>query len=71
MDCHKPFTKDRQERRNVGVALSVGECFDCLELNDGDIRGTVLRVTEKDSKALVGVCYTPPQQNEEADEIFS
>lgn len=31
----------------------------------------ILRVREKDNKALVGVCYTPPKQNEEADEIFS
>lgn len=41
MDCHKPFTKDRQGRRNVGVALDVGECFDCLKLNDGDSRVSV------------------------------
>lgn len=57
VDCHKHFTKDSQGRKNVGVALDIGECFDCLELNDGDSRVSVyFRVREKDNKALVGVC---------------
>lgn len=38
VDCHKPFTK---KRTNVGEALCVGECFDCLELNDDDSRESV------------------------------
>lgn len=57
VDCHKPFTKDSQGRKNAGVALDVGECFDCLELNDGGSRLSVyFGVREKDNKALVGVC---------------
>ncbi|KAK4830259.1 hypothetical protein QYF61_009352 [Mycteria americana] len=35
-DGYKVFRRDRQGRRGGGVALYVRECFDCLELNDGD-----------------------------------
>ncbi|GAB0203241.1 mitochondrial enolase superfamily member 1 [Grus japonensis] len=38
MDGYKLFRRDRQGRRGGGVALYVKECFDCLELNDGDDR---------------------------------
>ncbi|KAK4820971.1 hypothetical protein QYF61_009437 [Mycteria americana] len=38
MDGYKLFRRDRQGRRGGGVALYVRECFDCLELNDGDDR---------------------------------
>jgi len=50
----------------------VRECFDCLELDDGDNRVECLwiRIRGKANKAdMVGVCYTPPNQDEEADEI--
>ncbi|KAK4828864.1 hypothetical protein QYF61_000992 [Mycteria americana] len=38
MDGYKHFRRDRQGRRGSGVALYVRECFDCLELDDGDDR---------------------------------
>ncbi|KAK4810854.1 hypothetical protein QYF61_008826 [Mycteria americana] len=67
-------TRDRQGRRGSGIALYVRECFDCLELDDGDERVECLwvRVRGKAKKAdiMVGVCYRPPNQDEEADEIF-
>ncbi|KAK4828051.1 hypothetical protein QYF61_023089 [Mycteria americana] len=37
MDGYKLFRRDRQGRRGSGVALCVRECFDCLELNHGDV----------------------------------
>ena len=36
MDGYKLFRRDRQGRRGGGVAFYVGECFDCLELNNGN-----------------------------------
>ncbi|GAB0189311.1 maestro heat-like repeat-containing protein family member 7 [Grus japonensis] len=38
MDDCKPFRRDRQGRRGSGVALYVRECFDYVELDDGDDR---------------------------------
>ncbi|GAB0203729.1 hypothetical protein GRJ2_002838500 [Grus japonensis] len=74
MDGYKLFRRDRQGRRGGGVALYVRECFDCLELDDGDDRVERLRVRirGKTNKAdiVVGCCYRPPNQDEEADEIF-
>ncbi|GAB0209703.1 hypothetical protein GRJ2_003436000 [Grus japonensis] len=70
MDGYKLFRRDRQGRRGGGVALYVKECFDCLELNDGDDKVECLWVTirGKAKKAdMVGVCYRPLNQDEEAD----
>ncbi|GAB0209002.1 hypothetical protein GRJ2_003365900 [Grus japonensis] len=71
---YKLFRRDRQGRRGGGVALYVKECFDCLELNDGDNRVECLwvRISGKANKAdiMVGVCYRPLNQDEEADKIF-
>ncbi|KAK4823371.1 hypothetical protein QYF61_001719 [Mycteria americana] len=74
MDGYKLFRRDRQGRRGGGVALYVRECFDRLELNDGDDRVECLwvRIRGKAKKAdiMVGVCYRPPNQDEVADKIF-
>ena len=37
MDGYKLLRRDGQGRRGSGLALYVRECFDCLELNDGDV----------------------------------
>ena len=69
----KFFRRDKQGRRGSGVALYVRECFDCLELNNGDDRVECLwvRITGKDkADIMVEVCYRPPNQDEEADKIF-
>ena len=74
MDGYKLFRRDRQGRSGSGVALYIRECFDCLEIDDGDERVECLwvRIRGKANKAdiMVGVCYRPPNQDEEADEIF-
>ena len=74
MDSSKLFRRDRLGRRGGGVALYVRECFDCLELNDGDDRVECLwvRIKGKASKAdiMVGCCYRAPNQHEEAEGIF-
>ncbi|KAK4810732.1 hypothetical protein QYF61_007706 [Mycteria americana] len=74
MDGYKLFRRDKQGRRGCGVALYVRECFDCVELSDYDDKVECLwvRMRGKANKAdiMVGVCYRPPNQDEEADEIF-
>ncbi|KAK4819807.1 hypothetical protein QYF61_011601 [Mycteria americana] len=74
MDGYKLFRKDRRGRRGGGVAIYVRECLDSLELNDGDDRVECLwvRIRGKANKAdiVVGVCYRPPNQDEETDELF-
>ncbi|KAK4828578.1 hypothetical protein QYF61_027668 [Mycteria americana] len=54
--------------------LYVRECLDRLELDDGDDRVECLwvRIRRKANKAdiVVGVCYRPPNQDEETDELF-
>jgi len=56
------------------VAVYVRECFDCIELNNCDDKGKCVwvRMRGKAKKAdiLLGVCYRPPNQDEEVDEAF-
>ncbi|KAK4826282.1 hypothetical protein QYF61_007129 [Mycteria americana] len=74
MDGYKLFRRDRRGRRGGGVALYVRESLDSLELDDGDDRVECLwvRIRGKANKAdiVVGVCYRPPNQDEETDELF-
>ncbi|GAB0207466.1 mitochondrial enolase superfamily member 1 [Grus japonensis] len=56
MDGYKLFRRDRQGRRGGGVALYVRECFDCLELDDGDERVECLWV--------YGAGWDPPKGTE-------
>ncbi|GAB0189218.1 hypothetical protein GRJ2_001387100 [Grus japonensis] len=74
VDGYKLFRRDRQGRRGGGVALYVRECFDCLELNDGDDKveclWVIIRREANKADTMVGVCYRPPNQDEEADEIL-
>ncbi|KAK4823940.1 hypothetical protein QYF61_008326 [Mycteria americana] len=74
MDGYKLFRRDRRGRRGGGVALYVRECLDSLELDDGDdrVEGLWVRIRGKANKAdiVVGVCYRPPNQDEETDELF-
>ncbi|PKU41370.1 adaptin ear-binding coat-associated protein 1 [Limosa lapponica baueri] len=74
MDGYKPFRKDRQGRRGGGVALYVREGYECRELIEGNSRVECLwvRIRGRASKAdiVVGVCYRPPNQDVEVDDIF-
>jgi len=74
MDGYKLFRRDRQGRRGSGAALYVSECSDCLELDEGDNRFECLWVRRREkfnkTNIRVGVCYRPPNQDEETDEIF-
>ncbi|KAK4828588.1 hypothetical protein QYF61_000040 [Mycteria americana] len=73
--CRKEvLRRDRRGRRGGGVALYVRESLDSLELDDGDDRVECLwvRIKGKANKAdiVVGVCYRPPNQDDEADKLF-
>ncbi|KAK4831654.1 hypothetical protein QYF61_018621 [Mycteria americana] len=74
MGGYKLFRRDRRGRRGGGVALYVRECLGSLELHDGDDRVECLwvRIRGKANKSdiVVGVCYKPPNQDEETDELF-
>jgi len=74
MDGYKLFGRDRQGKRGGGVALYVRDYFDCMELNDCDdkIECLLVKMRWKANKAdiLLGVYYRPPNQDEEADEVF-
>jgi len=62
------------EERGSGVALYARDSFDCIELHDCDDKVKYLRVKMrgKTNKAdiLLGVCYIPPNQDEEVGEAF-
>lgn len=65
----------REGRSGGEVALYVRECFDYLELNNGENSTECLwvRLRGKDNKTgiMVGICYRPLSQDKEVDEIFS
>ena len=56
------------------MALYIRECFDVVELETGNekVESLWVRISGKTNKAsiLVGVCYRPPNQDEETDEEF-
>ncbi|PKU34425.1 toll-interacting protein [Limosa lapponica baueri] len=68
------FRRDRQGRRGGGVALYVRDNFEFLEHNNvnDSVECVWVRIKEKARKAdtIMGVCYRPPNQDVEADEIF-
>ncbi|PKU37320.1 mitochondrial fission process protein 1 [Limosa lapponica baueri] len=74
MDGYKLFRRNRQGRRGGGVGLYNRERFDCIELDSCDDKVECLwvRMKGKANKGdfVLGVCYRPPNQDEEADEVF-
>jgi len=56
------------------VALYVRDCFNFIELDECDdkVERLWVKLRGKANKAdvLLGVCYRPPNQNEEVDEVF-
>ncbi|KAJ7421868.1 mitochondrial fission process protein 1 [Willisornis vidua] len=74
MDGYGLFRRDRRGRRDGGVTLYVRESLDCVEpqISDDKVEFLWVRIRGKASKAdiLVGVCYRPPNQDEEVDKFF-
>ena len=69
VDGYKLFKRDRQGRRDGGVALCVRECFDVVGLGAGNdkVESLWVRIRGRANKMdiLVGVCYRPPSEDEE------
>jgi len=74
MDGYKLFRRDRRGKTGNGVALYVRDCFDCTELDgcDDKVECLWVKMRGKANKAdiLLVVCYRPPNQDEEVDEVF-
>jgi len=74
VDTYKLFRRDRRGKRDGGVALYIRDCFDCIELDDYDdkVKSLWIKMRGKANKVdiLLGVCYRPPNQDEEVDEVF-
>ncbi|PKU36248.1 mitochondrial fission process protein 1 [Limosa lapponica baueri] len=73
IDAYQLWRRDRHGRRG-GVPLYVRDRFECLELNNvnDSVECSWVRIKGKANKAdiMVGVCYRPPNQDLEIDEIF-
>ena len=74
MDGYKLFRRDRQGRKGGGVALYIKECFDVEEfgVRNDEVECLWIKIRRKAYRGdiLVGVCYRPPNQDEEMDEAF-
>ncbi|TRZ18418.1 hypothetical protein HGM15179_008659 [Zosterops borbonicus] len=74
LDGYKLFRRDRKGRRGGGVALYIKKNFDALgiEINADGVECLWVRIKGRANKAdiLLGVCYHPPKQEEEVDNLF-
>ncbi|PKU46094.1 mitochondrial fission process protein 1 [Limosa lapponica baueri] len=74
MNGYKLLRRNRQGSKGRSVALYIRECFDCIELDSSDKEVGCLweRMKGKANKGdfVLGVCYRPPNQDEQADEAF-
>ncbi|CAM5095768.1 unnamed protein product [Natator depressus] len=72
---YKLFRKDRQGRKGGGVALYVREQYDGSELRyetteKPDSLWVKFKSVSNKGDVVVGVCYRPPDQEDEVDEAF-
>ncbi|RMC12029.1 hypothetical protein DUI87_11162 [Hirundo rustica rustica] len=74
LDGYKLFRRDRKGRRGGGVALCIKKAFGTIgiETNGDGVECLWVRIQGKANKAdiLLGVCYHPPIQEEEVDNLF-
>ncbi|RMC06534.1 hypothetical protein DUI87_15971 [Hirundo rustica rustica] len=74
LDGYKLFRRDRKGRRGGGVALYIKKAFDVIgiESKEDGVEYPWVRIKGKANQAdiLLGVCYCPPNQEEEVDNLF-
>ncbi|RMC19243.1 hypothetical protein DUI87_03849 [Hirundo rustica rustica] len=74
LHVYKLFRRDRQGIRGGGVALYIKKAFDTIgiETNEDGVECLWVRIKGKANKAdiLLGVCYRPPNQEEEVDNLL-
>ncbi|TRZ08823.1 hypothetical protein HGM15179_018288 [Zosterops borbonicus] len=72
LDGYKLFR--RKGRRGGGVALYIKKVFDSIgiETNEDGVECLWVRIKGRANKAdiVLGVCYRPPNQEEEVDNLF-
>ena len=74
MEGYRLFRKNRQGRQGGGIALYVSEQLECMELYlgmDEELKESLwVRITGRAGTGdiIVGVCYRPPDQEDQADE---
>jgi len=77
MEGYRLFSKDRQGRWGGDVALYVNDQLECMELGlgmDEELTDSLwIRIKGRAATGdiLVGVCYRPPGQEDQADEALS
>ncbi|KAK4832456.1 hypothetical protein QYF61_023503 [Mycteria americana] len=76
MEGYRLFRKDMSERQGGGIALYVREQLECMELclgmADELTESLWVRIKEQTSMGdtVMGICYRPPDQEEEVDEAL-
>ncbi|TRZ14453.1 hypothetical protein HGM15179_012649 [Zosterops borbonicus] len=74
LDGYKLFRRDKSGRRGGGVTLYIKEAFDAkgIETKEDGVECLWVRIKGKANKAdiLLGVCYRPPNQEEEVDNLL-
>ncbi|RMC13815.1 hypothetical protein DUI87_08898 [Hirundo rustica rustica] len=74
LNGYKLLRRDRQGRRGGGVALHIKQTFDTvgIETKEDGVECLWVRIKGKANKAdiLLGVCYHPPNQEEDVDNLF-
>ncbi|RMC00455.1 hypothetical protein DUI87_23065 [Hirundo rustica rustica] len=74
LNGYKLFSRDRKGRRGGGVALYIRGVLDVIgiENNDDEVESLWVKIKGKANKAdiLLGVCYRPPNQDEEVDNLL-
>lgn len=72
LDGYKLFRRDRKGRRGGEVALYIKEAFDAIGIETDEVECLWVRIKGKANKAdiLLGVCYCPPNQEEEVEILF-
>ncbi|TRZ10274.1 hypothetical protein HGM15179_016833 [Zosterops borbonicus] len=73
LNGYELFRRDREGRRGGGVALYI-KVFDSIgiEINEDGVECLLVRAKGRANNAdiLLGVCYRPPNQEEEVDNLF-
>lgn len=65
--------KDRPGKHSAGVVLDVRQHVElCLGVDDESVQSSSVRITGQTSNcdAVRGVCYRPPDEEKEVDEVF-
>ncbi|GAB0209401.1 hypothetical protein GRJ2_003405800 [Grus japonensis] len=76
MEGYRLFRKDRQGRQGGGVALYINDQLECMELHlgmDEELTESLwVRIKGRAGAGdiIVGVCYRPPDQGDQADEAL-